>query len=256
MYMKWTIFTLLVVLTSCKSNNGLLLVAHEWQLKELKSGTESFKMPESVPTLLFTDSAAVYGFAGCNRFFGRYTANADEITIAPGGMTMAFCPDMDAESRFVRALAESKYYSIRNNELEITDSAKTTTLLFIPKEQQPLVGVANDAHGCNAAAGYTWSEVLQKCIRLFESGIRMNLVDDPDATLSAFIVFSADSLKAEVFLPNVSPAQILDRRELPNGQYAWNIEDDSTLNVRKIDNKWVIEQRMNVLYKEAATTDK
>ena len=46
------------------------LTAQEWQLKEM-SGLSS--KPEKMPTLLFTDSTALYGFAGCNRFFGTYT---------------------------------------------------------------------------------------------------------------------------------------------------------------------------------------
>ena len=44
---------------------------------------------------------------------------------------------------------------------------------------------------------------------------------------------------------------MLDRRTLPAGGYVWNQEDDDTYNVRRLDGKWVIEQRGKVLYKQA-----
>ena len=44
---------------------------------------------------------------------------------------------------------------------------------------------------------------------------------------------------------------VLDRRTLPAGGYVWNQEDDDTYNVRRLDGKWVIEQRGKVLYKQA-----
>ena len=93
-----------------------------------------------------------------------------------------------------------------------------------------MVGNDKDEHGCIASAGYTWSEVQQNCIRLFESGIRLEATDGKS---SAYIVFSPDSLKAELFFSNGTPNEILNRRSLPAGGYAWNIEDDDTKNVKE-----------------------
>ena len=87
-----------------------------------------------------------------------------------------------------------------------------------------------DEHGCNAAAGYMWSEVKKDCIRIFETGIRMNSQTDKNATSSAFLVFSPDSLQVELFLPEEDIQPVLDRRSLPKGGYAWNQEDDDTYN--------------------------
>ena len=120
----------------------------------------------------------------------------------------------------------------------------------MPKTEEKVIGVANDAHGCNGAAGYTWSEARKDCIRLFESGVRMNPVNDPQATLSTFIVFSPDSTLAEVFIPNMENNPLLNRRELPKGGYAWNVEDDDTYNVRQVNGQWIIEQRGETLYTE------
>ena len=68
---------------------------------------------------------------------------------------------------------------------------------------------------------------------------------------AAYVVFAADSLKAEVYVPGHDNHPVLDRRTLPAGGYVWNQEDDDTYNVRRLDGKWVIEQRGKVLYKQA-----
>lgn len=116
------------------------------------------------------------------------------------------------------------------------------------KEQPEVrVGSDRDKHDCIASAGYTWSEVQQNCIRLFESGIR---VEATDGKSSAFIVFSPDSTQAEVFFSNDSIREILDRRSLPAGGYAWNQEDDDTKNIRFIDGIWTISQRGKEIYSQ------
>lgn len=113
-----------------------------------------------------------------------------------------------------------------------------------------MVGNDKDEHGCIASAGYTWSEVQQNCIRLFESGIRLKALDGAS---SAYIVFSTDSLKAELFFSDGTPNEILDRRSLPSGGYAWNVEDDDTKNVRLIDGVWTISQRGKEIYRQDNT---
>ncbi len=66
-------------------------------------------------------------------------------------------------------------------------------------------GADADKHGCRASAGYTWSEVRQDCIRVFEEGIKM-ISADPDATQAAYAVFSGDGSKVELFIPGEKPA--------------------------------------------------
>ncbi len=98
------------------------------------------------------------------------------------------------------------------------------------KEKEAVVGSDKDEHGCIASAGYTWSEVQKDCIRLWEKGVRMNAVDDAGKTL--FLVFSPDSTQVELFFSEEGVSnEILDRRGLPAGGYAWNVEDDDTKNV-------------------------
>ncbi len=112
------------------------------------------------------------------------------------------------------------------------------------------VGGDRDGHGCIGSAGYTWSEVRQECIRPFEAGVRMLSATDPEATLCAYLVFSADSAQAELFLPDRETTEVLDRRNLPAGGHAWNIEDDDTFNVRRTADRWIIERRGTTLYRQ------
>ena len=119
------------------------------------------------------------------------------------------------------------------------------------KEKEPVVGSDKDEHGCIASAGYTWSEVQKDCIRLWEKGVRMNAVDDAGKTL--FLVFSPDSTQVELFFSEEGVSnEILDRRGLPAGGYAWNVEDDDTKNVRLEDGEWTVSQRGRLIYQEDA----
>lgn len=117
----------------------------------------------------------------------------------------------------------------------------------------PLVGGDRDEHGCIASAGYRWSRVQQRCIRPFEEGVRLLPVEDlqdSSAVLAATVIFSADSLRAEVLLPDGETSPVLDRRTLPSGGYAWNIEDDDTYNIRRDEQgKWTVSRRGEVLFR-------
>ena len=58
------------------------------------------------------------------------------------------------------------------------------------------------------------------------------------------------SLQVELFFSDDRPSEILDRRSLPSGGYAWNVEDDDTKNVRLENDKWTISQRGNLIYQQ------
>ena len=117
------------------------------------------------------------------------------------------------------------------------------------EEKTAVVGNDKDEHGCITSAGYTWCEVQRDCIRLWEKGIRMTSVADAQRTL--FLVFSPDSTQVELFFSEESvPNEILDRRGLPSGGYAWNVEDDDTKNVHQENGEWTVSRRGRVIYKQ------
>ena len=80
-------------------------------------------------------------------------------------------------------------------------------------QQNPsIVGADRDEHNCIGSAGYQWSMLQKKCIRIFEDGIRLDPVaSDLNKTLSAFVVFKSESENAQVemFIPGVKDSILL-----------------------------------------------
>ena len=113
-------------------------------------------------------------------------------------------------------------------------------------------GSDRDEHGCIASAGYVWSEVRQDCIRPFETGVKLVSVTPADsgAVYAAYMVFSTDSSRVELFLPGQEETDVLDRRALPGGEIVWSVENDDAKNVRMVDGEWVVEQQGKTLYIE------
>ena len=114
---KTTILMMIAVtlgFSGCKSNSGdkAQLTANEWQLKEMTTTNGKTTLPQRVPTLMLTDTNTIYGFSGCNRFFGRYTIEGNTIKLEPGGSTMMACPDMETEGKILKALNEVKSFDV------------------------------------------------------------------------------------------------------------------------------------------------
>ena len=103
---------------------------------------------------------------------------------------------------------------------EAQQATKTDTITVA---DAPIAGGDSDEHGCKASAGYTWSVVKNNCIRVFESGIRLNAkAADLDKTLSAFVVFKSetDESQAELFMPSEKKS-ILLAQDKKNGAGKW-----------------------------------
>jgi hypothetical protein len=84
-----------------------------------------------------------------------------------------------------------------------------------------------DAHGCKASAGYTWSKAKNDCIRVFESGVRLDVVDSTlDKTLSAFAVFVNDEeenkFSVEIFMPSLKDSTIILNPIKGDGAGTWS----------------------------------
>ncbi|MGJ8561264.1 MAG: hypothetical protein ACSHX3_13595 [Litorimonas sp.] len=69
------------------------------------------------------------------------------------------------------------------------------------------VGGDRDIHGCIATAGYTWSDVLEECVRLFEVGIPLENMQDMDSTSIAYLIVGASD-QIELFGPDSDPVQL------------------------------------------------
>jgi hypothetical protein len=117
------------------------------------------------------------------------------------------------------------------------------------KEEKPtLVGGDRDEHGCIGSAGYQWSEVRKECLRLFETGIRLNPVDSAlNKSVSAFIILSEDQSKAELFLPNGKKSTLLTR--VATDKKVWEL-DPYRLSANTTG--YILEDKINnkILYKK------
>ena len=82
------------------------------------------------------------------------------------------------------------------------------------ENQEPLVGADRDEHGCITSAGFSWSELQQTCVQLWEAGVRLNPIEvkEDDSVISAFVLFNKDESKAEIILPNKEGSVILDKK--------------------------------------------
>ena len=98
-----------------------------------------------------------------------------------------------------------------NNGPKNTTNTPTAEL---PQETQ-LVGGDKDDHGCLVSAGETWSELKQKCLRLFDEGMRLDPVStEKTAVFSAFVLVNEDQSKVELFLPDEDKTSfILNKKE-------------------------------------------
>ncbi len=69
-------------------------------------------------------------------------------------------------------------------------------------------------NGCDLKAGYKWSNMTKKCVRVFEEGYRLTSIerDSLERRKNAFFFVDKDSLIAEVFLPD-SKESIVFKRE-------------------------------------------
>ncbi|WP_410881588.1 hypothetical protein [Myroides sp. DW712] len=92
-----------------------------------------------------------------------------------------------------------------------------------------MMGGDKDDHGCLGSAGQTWSELKQKCLQLFEEGLRLDPVStEGSAVISAFVVENEDQSKLELFLPEEDGSIILDKKapnQYENGSYTFDVKE-------------------------------
>ncbi len=82
-------------------------------------------------------------------------------------------------------------------------------------------GADVDANGCKGSAGYQFSIVKNRCIRVWEEGIRFEEIN-PTKTGNqpkvAFVIFSDDKKKAEVQFGGTDKPVILEKQKVVEGE--------------------------------------
>ena len=82
----------------------------------------------------------------------------------------------------------------------------------------PVAGADRDAKGCIGSAGYGWSALQSRCLRVFEEGLAFGPTpDNPDKTLQAFVLIHKSATAgskapvAELFWPGQAEPIALSR---------------------------------------------
>lgn len=94
-----------------------------------------------------------------------------------------------------------------------SNKANKATAETAKVEKTAMPGSDRDAHGCIGSAGYVWSEIKKECIRPFEVGLKLNGVTPENSQYAAYAVFSPDSMKVELFMPQTQGSILLSGEE-------------------------------------------
>ncbi|MFP9100793.1 hypothetical protein ACLI09_17235 [Flavobacterium sp. RHBU_24] len=82
----------------------------------------------------------------------------------------------------------------------------------VATDKKVITGPDKDSKGCVTSAGYHWSRLKGDCIRPLEDGYRLNSiekVEDESPVKSAFVIFSEDKEKAELYMPDTENSILL-----------------------------------------------
>ncbi len=123
----------LVAMVACCGNaDNANLENTNWKLSQMEGiSAEAINAEEDAFVLSLASEAGEYsGRTNCNRFFGTYEVKGDKLTLGEAGTTRMACPDMESESAFLQMLAKVNGYSIKGNELTLTDADKKTLAVF------------------------------------------------------------------------------------------------------------------------------
>ena len=86
--------------------------------------------------------------------------------------------------------------------------------LTFAQSKTPVVGGDRDVHGCIGSAGYTYSQVKNECVRVFEQKIKLNEVNsDKSYSTMTSVIFSKNMKKAEIFIPDGNAKSIILERQ-------------------------------------------
>ena len=107
----------------------------QWEMESYSNADQELVslLPGTRVTALFEDGN-LNGTAGCNRYFGGYEVDGDNISLGPLGSTQMFCgqPEgvMDQEFQYLGAIQTAASYQIVADRLELLDASGETAATF------------------------------------------------------------------------------------------------------------------------------
>ncbi len=140
------------------------------------------------------------------------------------------------------------FLSACNNAAKTDEPAKKDNLQTVSNDTVPVTKPATntDEHGCKTADGETWSKVRNSCIRLSETGIKLDPQDAAlDKTKPAYLVFTNDKVRVEIFLPRQLNS-IVNRKSSAEGEPSkWT---NGPLTVSESKGFYILDDEGKILY--------
>lgn len=155
----------LVALTACNgARKTVALEGTQWKLEQMEGiPAEAITREADFFTLTFNAAdTMVNGRTNCNRFFGRYALNGNELEFDNMGMTRMACPEMEYENAFVEMLNGVDGYAIEGETLTLLGNGKALATF---KAQSAAVPTTQDA----PAARVTPVEAAEAAIEVMDS---------------------------------------------------------------------------------------
>ncbi len=137
-------------------DNAPTITGTVWQWLGTVTGEGPLEVADSSRyTIEFLDDGTAAIKADCNRVVAQYTAEAGAITITPGPMTLAACPDDSQGEEFVRQLSGAALYFFQDGDLYIDQFADSGTMRFgdVPEVDLPEPEVGAPTGTVNAPDG-------------------------------------------------------------------------------------------------------
>ncbi|MBE8723292.1 hypothetical protein [Sphingobacterium pedocola] len=106
------------------------------------------------------------------------------------------------------------------------------------------VGNDRDSNECIASAGYTWSKVKHACVRPWEHGIELHILNTSSAyQTSTYILIDSTKNEAEIFVPNESHSIVLQENST-------NHYTNGKFNLTQENFCWTLSLNNTKLYRE------
>ena len=106
------------------------------------------------------------------------------------------------------------------------------------------IGGNKDKHGCLSSAGYTWSELKNDCVRPFEEGLALYILNTSTTyQTAAYVLIDSVANKAEIFVPNENNSIILEKEST-------DIYSNGKFNLAKENFCWTLSLNKTKLYQE------
>ena len=129
------IFSAMLMIVACShtgtsSRQADTLIGTEWVLEDLGGRGVEDRVQS---TIIFKADDRIVGWGGCNRYFGGYRFDGQNLDIGPIGSTRRVCPAvvMDQETRFFQALDKANRISIEGSYLLIHCEGLDKPLRFL-----------------------------------------------------------------------------------------------------------------------------